>query len=199
MTTTISSPSRRGIADDHPRWPRHGDRTLGYTYLPSIQARAQGGTDTFTVTADDGHGGTVQVSITVTIDKWNTSPIGGITVATPDSDGVVRGQVAATDFEGDTISVHAGRRRLLGLLRQGRHRAAELQRQLHLHPEALDRPDPGSDDGTFEVELSDGNGGFATTTVSVSADLKLDPKVTSNAGGVIKAAWTSTTTTTSAC
>ncbi len=158
---------------------------LGYTYLPSIQARAQGGTDTFTVTADDGHGGTVQVSITVTIDKWNTSPIGGITISTPDSDGVVRGQVAATDLEGDSITFTLGGGASSGYSSKGGIVLLNSNGSFTYIPKPSTDLIPGLTTDTFEVELSDGNGGFATTTVIVSADLKLDPKVTSNAGGVI--------------
>jgi VCBS repeat-containing protein len=158
---------------------------LGYTYLPSIQARSQGGTDTFTVTADDGHGGTVEVSITVTIAKFNIGPVGGITVATPDSDGVVRGQVAATDLNGDTITF-----KLTGGVSQGYSEKGGIV-LLNANGTFTFIPKPSADAlpgltmDSFEVELSDGNGGFATTTVTVFADLKLDPKVTSNAGGVI--------------
>lgn len=158
---------------------------LGYTYLPSIQARAQGGTDTFTVTADDGHGGTVQVSITVTIDKWNTSPIGGITISTPDSDGVVRGHVAATDLEGDSITFTLTGGASSGYSTKGGIVLLNSNGSFTYIPKPSTDLIPGLTTDTFEVELSDGNGGFATTTVIVSADLKLDPKVTSNAGGVI--------------
>ena len=40
----------------------------------------------------------------MTINRINSNPIGGITVALPDSDGVVRGTVAATDFDGDDLT-----------------------------------------------------------------------------------------------
>lgn len=158
---------------------------LGYTYLPSIQARSEGGTDTFTVTADDGHGGTVEVSITVTIAKFNLGPVGGITVATPDSDGVVRGQVAATDLNGDTITYKLSGGLSSGYSQKGGIVLLNSDGTFTFIPKPSTDLLPGLTMDSFEVELSDGNGGFATTTVTLFADLKLDPKVTGNAGGVI--------------
>jgi len=80
---------------------------LGYTYLPSLQARAQGGTDTFTVTADDGHGGTVQVSITVTIAQINVAPVFESTPTITNTDhttGVLTGTFQVRDDNGDTLT-----------------------------------------------------------------------------------------------
>ncbi|MGV0790808.1 Ig-like domain-containing protein [Mycolicibacterium sp. XJ1819] len=84
-----------------------------FTYTPTAEARhaaaadgatATDQTDSFTITVDDGHGGTVAVPITVTIKSVNTRPKARATVGTPDaSSGIVTGTVSATDNDADTL------------------------------------------------------------------------------------------------
>ncbi|MDO3402385.1 Ig-like domain-containing protein [Mycolicibacterium neoaurum] len=158
---------------------------FGYMYTPTLAARSQGGTDTFTVTLNDAHGGVVEVSVTVTINRINSNPIGGITVALPDSDGVVRGTVAATDFDGDDLTFTLANGASSG------HSANGGIVLLNTDGTFTFIPKPAGLLGgltldSFEVHVSDGRGGTTTTTVTLSADLDIDPVVTSNVDGVVK-------------
>ncbi|ORA02096.1 hypothetical protein BST17_25185 [Mycolicibacterium bacteremicum] len=158
---------------------------LGYAYTPTLLARSQGGTDTFTVTLNDAHGGVVEVAVTVTINRINTNPIGGITTGTRDADGVVRGTVAATDFDGDDLTFT-----LAGGASSGYSSSGGIV-LLNSNGTFTFIPKPGGLLGdltldSFEVNISDGRGGTATTTVTLFANLKVDPVVTSNVDGVIK-------------
>ncbi|MGN7782619.1 Ig-like domain-containing protein, partial [Mycolicibacterium sp. 22603] len=158
---------------------------FGYMYTPTLAARSQGGTDTFTVTLNDAHGGVVEVSVTVTINRINSNPIGGITVALPDSDGVVRGTVAASDFDGDDLTFTLANGASSG------HSANGGIVLLNTDGTFTFIPKPAGLLGgltldSFEVHISDGRGGTTTTTVTLSADLDIDPVVTSNVDGVVK-------------
>ncbi|MGU3653235.1 Ig-like domain-containing protein, partial [Mycolicibacterium sp. A43C] len=158
---------------------------FGYMYTPTLAARSQGGTDTFTVTLNDAHGGVVEVSVKVTINRINSNPIGGITVALPDSDGVVRGTVAATDFDGDALTFTLANGASSG------HSANGGIVLLNTDGTFTFIPKPAGLLGgltldSFAVHVSDGRGGTTTTTVTLSADLDIDPVVTSNVDGVVK-------------
>ena len=82
-----------------------------FTYTPSELARHKalaGGaaaTDSFTVTASDGYGGTLAVAVTVNVSPKNAAPANPtITVGQPNSStGVVTGTVKALDPDGDTV------------------------------------------------------------------------------------------------
>ena len=83
--------------------------TGGFTYTPSAAAQhAAAGTgpstDSFTVTAADGHGGTTPVSVSVPITPKNTAPTATATVGAPSATGVVSGSITATDADGDTLT-----------------------------------------------------------------------------------------------
>jgi large repetitive protein len=87
-----------------------------YTYTPTAAARhaaAKVGattadkTDTFTITADDGHGGTALVTVTVSIPGANaapTNPSASVT-STNTTTGTVTGKVSAVDTDGDALTV----------------------------------------------------------------------------------------------
>jgi len=78
------------------------------TYTPNADFN---GSDTISLTADDGAGGTATTSITVTVDPVNDAPtieVAGTT--TVDEDSVVTGQIEANDIDNDnlTFSVSEG-------------------------------------------------------------------------------------------
>ena len=157
---------------------------LGYAYTPTLLARSQGGTDTFTVTLNDAHGGVVEVAVTVTINRINTNPVGGITTALPDSDGVVRGTVAATDFDGDDLTFTLAGGASSGYSNSGGIVLLNTDGSFTFIPKKAGLLGDATLD-SFEVHISDGRGGTATTTVTLFANLKLDPVVSSNVDGVI--------------
>lgn len=86
-----------------------------FTYTPTLSARHAAAknnvsssslTDTFTVTASDGLGGTTNIPVTVRISPQNSVPVAGIQlIPAPDATtGVVVGTVIATDSDGDSLS-----------------------------------------------------------------------------------------------
>ncbi|MGI9124037.1 MAG: Ig-like domain-containing protein, partial [Mycobacterium sp.] len=89
--------------------------TGAFTYTPTAAARhnaaATGAaiadrTDAFTVTVNDGHGGSLGIPVTVAISPTNTAPVAGaVTVGSPNaSTGVVTGLVTGSDPNGDALS-----------------------------------------------------------------------------------------------
>jgi VCBS repeat-containing protein len=79
----------------------------GFTYTPSAGvAHAGPTTDSFVVTADDGHGGAASVSVVVPVAQQNAAPVrdGQTTVGSPGADGVVRGTVVVRDADGDVLT-----------------------------------------------------------------------------------------------
>ncbi|GAB7067741.1 hypothetical protein JCM12141A_20300 [Mycolicibacterium hodleri] len=147
--------------------------TGGFTYTPSAAAQhaAAGGgpsTDGFTVTADDGHGGSVAVPVSVTIVPTNTSPTATYTAGAPGTTGVVTGAITATDADGDpltytgptTTTTHGG---TVVVTSTG---------AFTYTPSAAARAAAavgGPTTDTFAVTVADGHG--ATTTVNVVASI----------------------------
>jgi VCBS repeat-containing protein len=105
-----------------PTGPSKGTVTVtptgAFTYTPTAAARhaaqAPGATaadkqDTFTLSVDDGHGGVVNVSVTVAISPANAKPTNGSgTVTQTDTrTGVVTGTLTAVDLDGDKLTYTA--------------------------------------------------------------------------------------------
>lgn len=89
--------------------------TGAFTYTPSAEARhaamkigatAADKKDTFTVAVADGHGGVVNVVVSVTIKPANAAPTGGgsTAVQTDPRTGVVTGTIPTTDADGDPLT-----------------------------------------------------------------------------------------------
>ena len=83
-----------------------------FTYTPTDEARhaaTAGGAaaaDSFTVTVDDAHGGTLAVTVPVKVSPANTAPVATAvpTVGSPNGDGVITGKLNVTDADGDALS-----------------------------------------------------------------------------------------------
>jgi VCBS repeat-containing protein len=83
-----------------------------FTYDPSVAARQRArvknaiGTDKFTVTVDDGHGGVKSVTVSTTIALRDQAPVAGtLEVGAPAaSNGPIKGWVSASDPDGDSYS-----------------------------------------------------------------------------------------------
>lgn len=89
--------------------------TGAFTYTPSAEARhaamkigatAADKKDTFTVAVADGHGGVVNVVVSVTIKPANVAPTGGSggAIQTDPRTGVVTGTLTTTDGDGDPLT-----------------------------------------------------------------------------------------------
>ena len=148
------------------------DGTLAYT--PTAEARhtaaATGATagqksDTFTITVDDGYGGSVTVPVAVTIAGVNTPPVLAPSATSPDATtGLVIVSLNATDADGDPLSyaVTGASRGTLAVGADG---------GFSYVPTAVARHAAAAPGGvtadTATVTVSDGNGATVTVPVSV--------------------------------
>ncbi|MEH3132186.1 MAG: Ig-like domain-containing protein [Mycolicibacterium neoaurum] len=158
------------------------DPTTGaFTYTPTTAIRhaaaatgapASAGKDTFDLTVDDGHGGTMVVTILVDVDPANSTPTAAVNVNTPNaSNGSVTGSIIVTDADQDTPVFSGSTTTALGgtvtvntttgtfsytPTAAARHNAA-----------ATNAPASALND-TFNVTISDGHGGTLVVPVSVA-------------------------------
>ncbi|MBK9081560.1 MAG: tandem-95 repeat protein [Rhizobiales bacterium] len=96
--------------------PAHGTVTVdpatgAYTYTPDPN---YAGPDSFVVTVSDGNGGTVQVTVPVTVTPVNDAPVASAPPATTAEDTPVSGAITASDVDGDALSFATRRRRRTG-------------------------------------------------------------------------------------
>lgn len=141
-----------------------------FTYTPTITARHAAAaaepsarTETLTITVDDGHGGVLDVPVTVNISPRNTAPttasISGL--ATDLATGRVTGLLSVTDADQDrlTFTVPAGPSRGTVVL--------NADGTFGYTPTA-DARAAGNSTDSFTVRVDDGHGATQTLTVSVA-------------------------------
>jgi VCBS repeat-containing protein len=132
--------------------------TGAYSYSPNTNYN---GTDTFTITAIDGKGGTVAVPIIVTIMELNDAPTS--TVAAPasvDEDGALTGQITTvTDVDGDALTYSVTQEAANGNVMITDTATGSYSYSPNVNYN-------GSD--TFTITASDGNGGSVSVPVSVT-------------------------------
>ncbi|MDP9880196.1 VCBS repeat-containing protein [Variovorax boronicumulans] len=140
--------------------PAHGTVTVNadgtYTYVPGANFN---GTDSFTVTVSDGHGGTTTSTVNVTINPVNDAPTAPNYNQTTNEDTPVNGKVIGSDVDGDALTYTKGSNPSNG--------------SVTVNPDGtyVYTPNPnfnGTD--TFTVTVSDGHGGTTTSTVTVTVD-----------------------------
>ncbi|MEZ5926738.1 MAG: tandem-95 repeat protein [Hyphomicrobiaceae bacterium] len=140
-----------------------------YSYTPNLNFN---GTDTFTVTVSDGHGGTAQQVVTVTVNPVNDAPVTAATgTASGNEDTVISGTVVATDVDGDTLSYSV----------PATGTGAPAHGTVSINSAGAYTYTPnlnfnGSD--TFTVTVDDGNGGTAQQVVTVTVNAVNDAPVT---------------------
>ncbi len=149
-----------------------------FTYTPTAEARhaaATGApgttTDTFTLTAYDGHGGAADVSVTVKIRALNSAPddAKAVVTQTNTATGVVTGKITATDTDGDAFTYGAPattKKGSVAVAADGTFTYAptEAARQAASAPKASSSTKTDS----FTVTISDGHGGTDQVTVKVT-------------------------------
>jgi len=144
-----------------------------FTYTPTAQARhdaaANPTTDSFTITASDGYGGSVSIPVTVTVAPSNAFP-GNATATTnpPTANGVVTGSVTATDADGDALT-YTATTPTKGSLSLGSNGTFTYT------PTAAARHDAATDDAplsdktdSFTVTINDGHGGTVAVPVTIT-------------------------------
>ncbi|MDN6859271.1 Ig-like domain-containing protein, partial [Pseudomonas sp. CAN2814] len=154
--------------------PAHGTVTLNattgdYTYTP---AKDYNGPDSFTVRVSDGHGGTVDSVVTISVTPVNDAPTTSDQSKTTPEDTALTGKIIANDVDGDslTYTVKTG--------------AAPAHGTLVLNAATGDYTYTPAKDynggDSFTVSVSDGHGGTVDSVVTISVTPVNDAPTTSD-------------------
>ena len=150
----------------------NGDGTLTYDPTGALDSLADGDTvdETFTYTVSDGNGGTATAQVTITVEGINTAPVavadGGAGFSTDEDTPFTTANVLPndTDIDGGPLSILS--------IDTSQTRGSVTNNNdgtFSYDPTgAFDRLQPGqTDQDTFAYTVSDGNGGTATSTVTI--------------------------------
>ncbi len=147
--------------------PANGTVTVNedgtYTYTPNPDYT---GDDSFTVTVDDGNGGTDLITVNVTVTPENDPPVGAADPVTTPEDTPIDGTVTATDVDGDDLTF---------TLEDGPANGTVTVNEDGTYT-YTPNPDYNGDD-SFTVTVDDGNGGTDLITVDVTVTPENDPPV----------------------
>ncbi|PSV27415.1 tandem-95 repeat protein [Photobacterium sp. GB-56] len=149
--------------------PANGQVTVNtdgtWTYTPNSDFN---GSDKFDVIVSDGNGGTDTITVNVTVNPINDAPVlvddnndplGSDITATTDEEVAVSGKLSATDVDGDSLTFTSSTNPTNGTVT--------------VNTDGTWTYTPNNDfngDDSFNVEVSDGNGGTDTITVNVTVN-----------------------------
>ncbi|PWV56983.1 Ig-like domain-containing protein [Chitinophaga sp. S165] len=137
-----------------------------YTYTPDP---GYSGNDSFTVIISDGKGGTVTVTVNITVNPvvpGNNPPTGTGDTKTTEQDKPVNGNVTGTDPDGDALTFTKGTDPAHG--------------SVVVNPDGTYTYTPAagySGNDSFTVIISDGKGGTTTVTVNITVTPKVNAPV----------------------
>ena len=98
LTYTVNNQPSKGTVTVNPT-------TGAYVYTPNPNAT---GTDSFTIKVDDGRGGTITLTVNITITPVNDAPTATADNKTTNEDTPVSGAITATDVDGDPLTFTKG-------------------------------------------------------------------------------------------
>jgi VCBS repeat-containing protein len=151
--------------------------TGSFTYTPTAAARHAAAkldattekTDTFTITINDGHGGVVPVSVTVTISPTNAPPTGATVgnLAIDLNDGAVTGTVTANDANNDALSFTSTTPTKGTLVFGSNGMFTYTPTEAARHAAAAPGADPATKIDPVVITVTDGYGGMTTVSVNL--------------------------------
>ncbi|MEE3663101.1 tandem-95 repeat protein [Brenneria sp. g21c3] len=152
--------------------PKNGTLTLDpatgqYTYIP---ANNFNGSDSFSVTVDDGHGGTTVSTVNVGVTSVNDVPVTSDQTLTTAEDTPVTGQITASDVDGDALNYTVGEAPKNGTL------TLDAATGAYTYTPASNFN--GND--SFSVTVADGQGGTTVSTVNIGVTAVNDAPVTAD-------------------
>ena len=158
------------------------DADGSWTYVPNAAANGlavgETGSDSFTYTASDGHGGFATTTLSLTVTGANDGPVAAADAATTaENASLASGNVLANDSDADgsdvlTVSAVDGQAANVGAAVAGTYGTLTLDADgswtyvPNAAANGLAVGETGSD--SFTYTASDGHGGFATTTLSLT-------------------------------
>ncbi|MEM6693094.1 MAG: tandem-95 repeat protein [Pseudomonadota bacterium] len=154
-TDTNGDPLTASVTDDVDNGTLALNSDGSFTYTPDADFN---GTDTFTYAADDGKGGIDTAEVSITVNPVNDDPVANNDVATTAEDITVSIDVLGndTDADGDDL--------LVSDVTQGANGTVGTDGS-----EVTYTPDPGfTGEDSFTYDVSDGEGGVDTATVTVT-------------------------------
>ncbi|MCP1721331.1 retention module-containing protein [Pseudomonas citronellolis] len=140
-----------------------------YTYTPNPNYN---GDDSFTVVIDDGHNGSTESTVTLTVTAVNDAPVTTDDSKTTAEDTAVSGQVVASDVDGDALTY---------TLKSGdepKHGTLVLDAATGHYTYTPNPNYNGSD--SFTVVIDDGHNGTAESTVTLTVTPVNDAPVAAN-------------------
>ncbi|MEE3663849.1 retention module-containing protein, partial [Brenneria sp. g21c3] len=152
--------------------PKNGTLTLDavtgeYTYTPTANFN---GSDSFSVTVDDGQGGTTVSTVNIGVTAVNDVPVTADQTLTTAEDTPISGTISASDVDGDELSYTVGEQPKNGTL--------TLDAATGEYTYTPTANFNGND--SFTVTVADGNGGTTVSTVNVGVTSVNDVPVTSD-------------------
>ena len=149
-----------------------------FTYTPTATARhnasattatAADKQDTFTVTVNDGHGGQISTSVTVTIGPANTAPTGTAIAGLPDNTtGVVTGTVIALDLDFDPLTYTGATTTKGSVTVNSSGSFTYTPTAAARHAASATNATTADKQDTFNITVSDGHGGTTAVPVTVT-------------------------------